>query len=58
MNVTVSKILKYAAKLCILAAVVIIVLKLLGKDVGNSVIPIFVLCVAANGISYLLYKPK
>lgn len=58
MNMTGRKVLKYAAKLCILAVVVIIILKLLGKDVGDSVIPIFTLCVSANGISYLLYKQK
>lgn len=58
MNITGRKVLKYAAKLCILAVVAIIVLKFLGKDVGDSVIPILALSVAANGISYLLYKSK
>lgn len=53
-----KKVLEYAAKLCILAVVGLIALKMLGKDLGDSVIPILILCVAANGISYLLYKPK
>lgn len=53
-----KKVLKYAAKLCILAVVVILVMKLLGKDMGDSIMPILVLAVAANGISYILYKPK
>jgi uncharacterized membrane protein YfbV (UPF0208 family) len=58
MNITGRKVLKYAARFCTLAVVVIIALKLLGKDVGDSIIPILALSVAANGISYLLYNPK
>lgn len=58
MNIAVRKVLKYAAKLCILAIVALVGLKLLGKNVSDSVIPILALSVAANGISYLLYKPK
>lgn len=53
-----KKVFTYAAKLCILAVVVIFAMKLLGVDVGDSIMPILVLTVASNGISYLLYKPK
>ncbi|MDF2672137.1 MAG: hypothetical protein K0R09_402 [Clostridiales bacterium] len=53
-----KKVLKYAAKLCIFAVVALIALKILGKGSDNSIIPILALCVVANGISYLLYKPK
>ena len=53
-----KKVLKYAATLCIFTAVGLIVLKMLGKGLDDSILPILVLCVVANGISYLLYKPK
>lgn len=53
-----KKVLRYAAKLCIFGVMAIIVMKLLGKNMGDSVIPILILAVAGNGISYVLYKPK
>lgn len=56
----VKKILKYAAKLCIFGVVVLMIFKFaLGRDLnGSSIIPILAMSVVANGISYILYKPK
>lgn len=53
-----KKLLNYIGKLCVLAVALIIVMKLLGKNLGDSIMPILVLAVAGNGISYILYKQK
>lgn len=53
-----KKLLSYIGKLCVLAVALIIVMKLLGKNMGDSIMPILVLAVAGNGISYILYKQK
>lgn len=53
-----KKLLKYAARLCTLAVLSIIILKLSGRDVDNGIIPIFILAVAGNAISYVLYRQK
>lgn len=58
MNLNGKKVLSYAGKLCILAMAAILIMKLLGRNVGESVMPLFLLAIAANSISYILYKPK
>lgn len=58
MNLNGKKVLSYAGKLCVLAMAAILIMKLLGRDIGDSVMPLFLLAIAANVISYMLYKPK
>ncbi len=53
-----KKLMKYAARLCIFAVLGVIIMKLSGRDVSNSIIPIFILAVGGNAISYVLYKQK
>lgn len=58
MNLKGKKAMVFAARFCILAVMAIFLMKLLGRDIGDNVVPLIFLVVASNAISYVIYKPK